>query len=70
MLTLTDVIESRDAAARNAAGWAVCLAELDKHVAGLIAGGPHGSTAESWREHYADYVTAGMPSGAAIPGGA
>ncbi len=69
-LTLTDVLEARNAAARDAAGWSVCLAELDKHVAGLVAGGPHGSTAESWREHYADYVAAGLPSGAAIPGGA
>lgn len=67
-LTLIDVLEARDAAARNAAGWSVCLAELDKHVAGLPAGGPHGSGAESWREHYAQYVAAGLPSGAPVPG--
>ena len=70
VLTLTDVLEARDAAARNAAGWTVCLAELGKHLAGQFAGGPHGETAESWREHYDDYVAAGMPSGASIPGGA
>ena len=69
VLTLTDVLEARDAAARNAAGWTVCLAELDKHVAGKAADGPHGQTAESWREHYDSYVAAGMPSGAYIPGG-
>jgi uncharacterized protein YndB with AHSA1/START domain len=70
VLTLTDVLDSRHAAARNAAGWTVCLAELGKHLAGQAADGPHSSTAESWQEHYADYVAAGLPSGAALPGGA
>ena len=70
VLTLTEVLEARDAAARNAAGWTVCLAELGKHLAGQVAGGPHSETAESWREHYDDYVAAGMPSGAYIPSGA
>jgi len=70
VLTLTDVLEARDAAARNAAGWTVCLAELDRHLAGLRSDGPHGDTAGSWRHHYEDYVAAGMPSGAWIPDGA
>ena len=70
VLTLIDVLESSDTAARNAAGWSVCLAELDKVVSGMIADGPHGASAASWSELYADYVAAGMPSGAAIPGGA
>jgi uncharacterized protein YndB with AHSA1/START domain len=70
VLTLTDVLEARDAAARNAAGWAVCLAELGTHLAGQVAGGPHSQTAESWREHYENYIAAGMPSGAHIPSGA
>ena len=68
VLTLMDVLEARDAAARNAAGWAVCLAELGKHLAGRTADGPHGATAGSWQRHYDDYVAAGMPSGAWIPG--
>lgn len=70
VLTLTDVLEARDAAARNAAGWTVCLAELGKQLAGQVAGGPHSEIAESWREHYEDYVAAGMPSGAYLPSGA
>jgi len=57
-------------AARDAAGWTVCLAELGKHLAGQVAGGPHSETAESWREHYEAYVAAGMPSGSYIPAGA
>ncbi len=67
-LTLLNVLEARDTAARNAAGWAVCLAELDKHVSGAAADGPHSATVEPWREHYAAYVAAGVPSGAPIPG--
>jgi uncharacterized protein YndB with AHSA1/START domain len=70
VLTLTDVLEARDTAARNAAGWTVCLAELGNHLAGRTADGPHSGTAGSWRRHYDDYVAAGMPSGAWIPEGA
>ena len=67
-LTLLNVLEARDTAARNAAGWTVCLAELDKYVGGGVADGPHSDTAEPWEEHYAAYVAAGVPSGAPIPG--
>ena len=70
VLTLTDVLESRDAAARNAAGWTVCLSELGKHLAGQTADGPHSDSDESWQKLYDDYVAAGMPSGAWIPSGA
>ena len=62
------VLEARDAAARNAAGWTVCLAELEKHLRGDPADGPHSAAAEPWQEHYAAYVAAGVPSGAPIPG--
>jgi uncharacterized protein YndB with AHSA1/START domain len=67
-LTLLNVLEARDTAARNAAGWAVCLAELEKHLRGDTADGPHSDAAEPWQEHYAAYVAAGVPSGAPIPG--
>jgi uncharacterized protein YndB with AHSA1/START domain len=66
--TLVNVLDARDTAARNAAGWEVCLAELDKLVAGERADGPHSETAGSWKEHYDAYVGSGMPSGAEIPG--
>jgi uncharacterized protein YndB with AHSA1/START domain len=65
--TLLNVLESRDAAARNAAGWSVCLAELTKTLSGVATEGPHGETAQPWRTHYEAYVAAGLPSGAAIP---
>jgi uncharacterized protein YndB with AHSA1/START domain len=68
VLTLLNVLEARDTAARNAAGWAVCLGELDKHLRGDAADGPHSESAEPWRELYAAYVAAGLPSGAPVPG--
>lgn len=69
-LTLINVLEARDTAARNAAGWSVCLAELDKYAHGETAAGPHSDTAASWKPLYDAYVAAGMPSGAPIPGSA
>jgi uncharacterized protein YndB with AHSA1/START domain len=66
--TLVQVLAETDTAARTAAGWAVCVAELGKHLSGGQVDGPHGKTAESWKVHYDYYVAAGMPSGAFIPG--
>lgn len=65
--TLIDVLGERAAAARNAAGWEVCAAELAKHLAGEPAGGPHSESAESWQPLYDAYVAAGLPSGAPGP---
>lgn len=66
-LTLIDVLEARDTAARNAAGWHVCLAELAKRLDGVVADGPHADTSQPWKPLYQDYIAAGMPSGAWIP---
>lgn len=66
-LTLTNVLYDRDAAARNAAGWSVCLDELDRHVAGERTDGPHSDNASPWQPYYDAYVAAAMPSGAEIP---
>lgn len=65
--TLTNVLEARDTAARNAAGWSVCLDELSKHLTGTPSNGPHSESASPWRAVYDDYLASGMPSGAAIP---
>ncbi len=66
-LIMLDVLATRDSAARNAAGWSVCLAELDKHLAGEVAEGPHSGSAEPWQPHYEAYLALGMPAGAPIP---
>jgi uncharacterized protein YndB with AHSA1/START domain len=68
VLTMVNVLEARDKASLNAAGWTVCLAELDKHISGQVADGPHSASAEPWQPHYDAYVAAGMPSGAPSPG--
>ena len=65
-LTLINVLEARDTAARNAAGWHACLHVLDRHLAGAETDGPHGSS-EDWQPVYEAYVADGLPSGAPIP---
>ncbi len=67
--TLFDLLDGRDSAARNAAGWDVCLDALDRHLAGEPSDGPHSSAAMPWRPRYDAYVAAGLPSGAHIPNG-
>jgi uncharacterized protein YndB with AHSA1/START domain len=65
--TLVDLLGDRDAAARQAAGWDVCLSELEKHLASETAEGPHSPSAKPWRPCYETYLAAGLPSGARIP---
>ncbi|KAB2370865.1 SRPBCC family protein [Actinomadura montaniterrae] len=59
---LTNVLEARDTAARNAAGWDVCLSALDARAEDRAAEQP------AWKPRYDAYVAAGLPSGAPIPG--
>ena len=67
-LVLLNVLAESDAAARNASGWHVCLAELDRFLAGEASDGPHSESADAeWEGIYETYVDSGMPSGAAIP---
>ena len=60
--TLTNVLVAADTAARNGAGWEVCLAALDAH-----ARGEHPEN-RPWKDLYEAYVDAGVPSGAPVPG--
>jgi uncharacterized protein YndB with AHSA1/START domain len=66
--TLTNVLEAADTAARNAAGWEVCLTALDAADRGESFDGPHAGTLAPWKTHYDAYVEAGLPSGAPVPG--
>jgi uncharacterized protein YndB with AHSA1/START domain len=66
-LVLINVLADRSAAARNAAGWDLCLAELAKLLAGQPGGGPHAGSATPWQSRYDAYLASGMPSGADIP---
>ncbi|MEV0948149.1 SRPBCC family protein [Rhodococcus sp. NPDC049939] len=67
-LTLVNVLEVRNTAARNAAGWSVCLTNLDRHLDGSAAFGHSGEKSPAWRPFYETYLGEGMPSGASIPG--
>ena len=67
-LTFTHVLEEREAAARDAAGWHVCLDRLEDRLAGRAAEAPGGDATEEWREHYDEYRRRGVPEGAPVPG--
>jgi uncharacterized protein YndB with AHSA1/START domain len=66
--TLTDVLAAENTAARNGAGWEVCLAALDTKARGERPEGPHTGAGASWKEIYRGYIEAGVPSGAPVPG--
>ncbi|MFI7387835.1 SRPBCC family protein [Streptomyces sp. NPDC049813] len=67
-LTLTDVLERSDTAARTAAGWDVCLSALDAADRGAASDGAHAGSRAPWKELYDAYRAAGFPSGAPVPG--
>ena len=64
---MTETLDARDKAARDAAGWHVCLDALERGLDGARDGVTTGVT-EEWREHYEDYARRGLPTGALIPG--
>jgi uncharacterized protein YndB with AHSA1/START domain len=67
-LVFIHFLSERNEAARNAAGWDVCLRELGRQVAGEPATAPAIGVTPEWRDLYDGYVAAGLPSGAPIPG--
>ncbi|MEU6776061.1 SRPBCC family protein [Streptomyces sp. NPDC046759] len=66
--TLTNVLAEANTAARNGAGWEVCLAALDARARDERFEGPHTGPGASWKEFYAGYLDAGVPFGAPVPG--
>jgi uncharacterized protein YndB with AHSA1/START domain len=66
-LRFTHVLDEADTAARNAAGWHVCLQRLGARLAGDAPDAPGSSPTPEWRALYDAYVERGVPSGAAIP---
>jgi uncharacterized protein YndB with AHSA1/START domain len=67
-LLFTHFLSERIQAARDAAGWESCLTELDRLLAGEAAEAPGIGATPEWRALYDKYVTAGLPSGAEVPG--
>ena len=66
-LTFTHVLDEADTAARNAAGWHVCLDRLAQRLAGEETAAPGSGPTEEWRAHYEEYERRGVPAGAPIP---
>ena len=60
LLRLTVLLDARDKAARDAAGWHVCLDRLEERLgdAGVDGG---------WRGYYEEYQRRGVPAGAPVP---
>jgi Activator of Hsp90 ATPase homolog 1-like protein len=67
-LRLTHFLSSREQAARDAAGWHVCLDRLADHLRGDVAQAPTSEATAEWREHYETYRRRGLPAGAPVPG--
>jgi uncharacterized protein YndB with AHSA1/START domain len=62
LMRLTHLLSSRDQAARDAAGWHVCLDRL------RAALDDDDAAPGEWREYYEEYERRGLPTGAQIPG--
>jgi uncharacterized protein YndB with AHSA1/START domain len=67
-LTFTHALTERESAARDAAGWHVCLDRMEERLAGASPAAPDGDATEEWRAHYEEYQRRGVPAGAPVPG--
>ena len=66
-LGFTVLLGTADKAARDGAGWAVCLARLEAALGG--AGEPQlKAISDGWRQYYDEYAGRGFPATAPIPG--
>jgi uncharacterized protein YndB with AHSA1/START domain len=63
VLRLTVLLEGREKAARDGAGWHVCLDRLGRQLSGAEPG-----DREEWRRLYDEYQRRGAPAGAPLPG--
>ncbi len=68
-LRFTVRLDARDKAARDAAGWHVCLDRLEQQLSGVPTDAPGSDPTSEWRSLYDEYARQGLPTGAALPGG-
>jgi uncharacterized protein YndB with AHSA1/START domain len=54
-------------AARDAAGWHVCLDRLSALLGGAAAEAPTSEMTSEWQSHYDAYAASGFPTGAELP---
>jgi uncharacterized protein YndB with AHSA1/START domain len=67
-MRFTHVLSTREQAARDAAGWHVCLDRLEQLLAGAAGEAPGPEPTSEWGEHYEAYQCRGLPAGAPVPG--
>jgi uncharacterized protein YndB with AHSA1/START domain len=65
-LQFVHILDEENTAARNAAGWHVCLDGLAAYLDGGSA--PTGGPTPEWQALYEEYQRRGLPAGAPIPG--
>jgi uncharacterized protein YndB with AHSA1/START domain len=68
LLRFTCLFEEPERAARDAAGWHVCLDALERHLGGMPTQAPSSEATPDWRERYEEYQRRGLPAGAPVPG--
>ena len=68
LLRLTALLSEREAAARDAAGWHVCLDRLAQALDTGDATAPGPDSTPEWSALFDAYVAAGLPEGAPVPG--
>jgi uncharacterized protein YndB with AHSA1/START domain len=68
LLRFTCIFDEPERASRDAAGWHVCLDQLEKHLGGTPTKGPSSEPTPDWRGLYAEYQRRGLPAGAPLPG--
>ena len=66
-LRFTVALDTKDKAARDAAGWHVCLDRLERSLVDKDTEAPGGAPTGEWRDHYEEYQRRGLPADAPIP---
>ena len=66
-LVFTHFVDSADRAARDLAGWHVCLDRMAHRLGGGDPTAPTDELTTEWRELYDAYRERGVPSGAPLP---
>jgi len=67
-LCFAHLISAPEQAARDAAGWHVCLDRLGAWLGGAPGAAPGTEVTGEWSEHYEAYQRRGVPAGAPVPG--
>jgi uncharacterized protein YndB with AHSA1/START domain len=62
------LFDEAERASRDAAGWHVCLDQLEQHLGGAQTDAPTSEPTDDWRALYDAYQRRGLPAGAPLPG--